>query len=268
MNKKTKIQWLLISLASIIAVFFLAAPVILIFYHAFEKGIAAFFQNLSSYDIPHAIWLTLLIAIITIPINLIFGSAFAWLVTRFQFRGRAFLITLLDIPFAVSPVIAGLLYLLLYGSNSLIGGWLSNYDIQIVFAWPAMILVTIFVTSPFVARELIPFMQQNGSAEEEAAITLGANIWQLWRKVTLPNILWPLIYGVALTNARAIGEYGGVSMVSSKIAGETQTLPIAVDELYQSNLTASAAFACATILALIALSTLFIKTYVASKEHQ
>ncbi len=257
---------LLIALGAGFALLFLAVPVLAIFIKAFDKGLLAYWQALSASDNLHALWLTLLIAAITVPLNVIFGTAFAWLVTRFRFPGRALLITCLDIPFAISPVIAGLLYLLLYGSGSWLGDWFEAHDLQIMFAWPGMVLVTLFVTSPFVARELIPFMQQHGSAEEEAAVTLGANTWQLWRRITLPTILWPLIYGVALTNARAIGEFGGVSIVSGNIRGETQSLPLTIEALYQ-DYQASAAFACASLLALIALFTLIIKAWVARKEH-
>lgn len=261
-------RWTLIVFGVILVLLFLVVPVVAILFQAFDKGIIAFWQALSATDNQHALLLTLLIAVITVPINLVFGAAFAWLVTRFSFPGRAVLITLLDIPFAISPVIAGLLYLGLYGSGSWLGNWLEAYDLQVMFTWLGMLLVTIFVTCPFVARELIPFMQQHGAAEEEAAVTLGANTWQLWRKITFPIILWPLIYGVALTNARAIGEFGGVSVVSGNIRGQTQTLPLAVETLYQ-DYQASAAFACASLLAMIALSTLFIKAYVARKEaHQ
>lgn len=257
---------LLIFSACIFSSLFLAVPLLAIAGQAFSDGIGAYWHALSTTDTRHALLLTLLIAALTVPLNVVFGTAFAWLVTRFHFPGRAALITLLDIPFAVSPIIAGLLYLILYGSGSWLGDWLEAHDLQVVFAWPGMVLVTLFVTCPFVARELIPFMQQHGACEEEAAITLGANTWQLWRKITLPTIIWPLIYGVALSNARAIGEFGGVSIVSGNIRGETQTLPLAVEALYQDYQT-SAAFACASLLAMIALSTLLLKAYVARKEQ-
>ncbi len=256
---------LLIFSACAFSLLFLALPLIAIAGQAFSDGIATYWRSLGSADNVHALLLTLLVAVITVPLNVLFGTAFAWLVTRFHFRGRAMLITLLDIPFAVSPVIAGLLYLILYGSGSWLGDYLEGHGLQVMFAWPGIVLVTLFVTSPFVARELIPFMQQHGAAEEEAAVTLGASPWQLWRKITLPTIIWPLIYGVALSNARAIGEFGGVSIVSGNIRGETQTLPLAVEALYQDYQT-SAAFACASLLALIALSTLLLKAYIARKE--
>lgn len=259
-------RMLLIFSAVAFASLFLAIPLVAIVAQAFSDGIGGYWRALTTADTRHALLLTLLIAAITVPLNVLFGAAFAWLVTRFHFPFRTALITLLDIPFAVSPVIAGLLYLILYGSGSWLGDWLEAHDLQVMFAWPGMVLVTLFVTCPFVARELIPFMQQHGTSEEEAALTLGANTWQLWRRITLPTIIWPLIYGVALSNARAIGEFGGVSIVSGNIRGETQSLPLVVEALYQ-DYQASAAFACASLLAIIALSTLLLKAYVTRKEH-
>lgn len=261
---KPLIPRLLIALALLCGALFLAIPLIAILAQAFAKGAGSYLAALADPDTVHALKLTLLVAALTIPVNLIFGAAFAWLVTRFRFKGRAFLITLLDIPFAVSPVIAGLLYLILYGNHSPIGQFFAARDMQIMFAWPGIVLVTIFVTCPFVARELIPFMQQNGSNEEEAAVTLGANTWQLWRHITLPAILWPLIYGVALTNARAIGEFGGASIVSGSIRGETQTLPLNVQTLYEGY-DAAAAFASASLLAALAFMTLLLKIFI---EHR
>lgn len=257
----------LIAAAVAVAVLFLAVPLFTIVLRAFDEGLSGYLTALKDRDTLHALWLTLLVAVLTVPLNLIFGMAFAWLVTRFTFRGRALLMTLLDIPFAVSPVIAGLLYLLLYGSGSWLGDWLEARGWQVMFATPGIVLVTLFVTCPFVARELIPFMQQHGSAEEEAAVTLGANTWQLWRRITFPTILWPLLYGIALTNARAIGEFGGVSIVSGNIRGETQTLSLNVQALYE-DYNATAAFASATLLAVIALTTLLLKIYAAKKEQQ
>lgn len=266
MQKNPWPRRILIGISMLFAILFLLVPLVLIMQQALNKGILAYFQTLATPEAWHALLLTLLIAAITVPLNMLFGLGFAWLVTRFQFRGRTLLITLLDIPFAVSPVIAGLLYLIFYGSGTWFGDFLSAHNIAIMFAWPGMVLVTIFITCPFVARELIPFMQQYGAAEEEAAVTLGASTWQLWRKITLPTIIWPLIYGIALTNARAIGEFGGVSIVSGNIRGETQTLPLAVQALYE-DYNSTAAFACASLLAFIALSTLLLKAYVARKEH-
>lgn len=260
------IRRLLITAALLFTALFLAIPLITIIVRAFDHGLSGYFNALAQPDTLHALWLTLLVAAVTVPLNLIFGLALAWVITRFHFKGRALLITLLDIPFAVSPVIAGLLYLLLYGSGSWLGDWFDRHGITIMFAWPGIILVTLFVTSPFIARELIPFMQQHGATEEEAAITLGASTWQLWRRITLPNIIWPLIYGIALTNARAIGEFGGVSIVSGNIRGETQTLSLNVQSLYD-DYNATAAFACATLLAAIALTTLLLKAIATRKEH-
>ncbi len=217
-----------------------------------------FWTNVSNTFTLHAIGLTLMIALLTIPVCLVFGVALAWLVTRFSFPGRRILQTLIDIPFAVSPVVAGLIYLLLYGRNGWIGGWLDTHDIQLMFSWPGILMVTIFVTCPFVARELIPLMQAQGSREEEAAVTLGASGWTTFRRVTLPNIRWALLYGVILTNARAVGEFGAVSVVSGAIRGKTNTLPLHLEQLYQ-DYNAVGAFACAALLAFIALLTLAAK---------
>ncbi|MDO4643728.1 MAG: sulfate ABC transporter permease subunit CysW [Cardiobacteriaceae bacterium] len=250
----------LIALALFFVLLFLVLPLLVVFYSAFSKGWAVFAAAVMEPDTRHALYLTLLVTAITVPVNVVFGIAFAWLVTRFRFRGRAFLITLLDIPFAVSPVIAGLLYLLLYGANNSLGTWFIGHGMQLMFAVPGIVMVTVFVTCPFVARELIPFMQQHGAAEEEAAVVLGASAWQLWRKITLPSILWPLLYGVALTNARAVGEFGAVSVVSGNIRGETNTLSLNVELLYQ-DYQAAAAFASAVLLVFIALTTLALKSW-------
>lgn len=249
---------LLIGLAIVLSAIFLLLPLVAIFAQAFAQGVAVFWSNLSDRYTLAAIGLTLLVTALTIPVNLAFGVALAWLVTRFSFPGRRLLQTLIDIPFAVSPVVAGLIYLLLYGRTGWIGSWLDSYDIQLMFAWPGIVLVTIFVTSPFVARELIPLMQAQGSREEEAAVTLGAPGWTIFRRVTLPNIKWALLYGVILTNARAVGEFGAVSVVSGAIRGETNTLPLHVDLLYQDYNTVGA-FTAAALLALIALLTLAAK---------
>ncbi len=237
---------------------FLLLPLIAIFAQAFAEGVAIFWNNLSDEYTLAAIGLTLLVTALTIPVNLVFGVFLAWLVTRFEFPGRRLLQTLIDIPFAVSPVVAGLVYLLLYGSSGWVGSWLDGYDIQLMFAWPGIVLVTIFVTCPFVARELIPLMQAQGALEEEAAVTLGASGWTIFRRVTLPNIKWALLYGVILTNARAVGEFGAVSVVSGSIRGETNTLPLHVELLYQDYNTVGA-FTAAALLALIALFTLAAK---------
>lgn len=261
------IKWSLITLALFIVFIMLVVPLISIFQQAFSAGAKAYVNNLSDADTLHAIGLTVFVSLVTVPVNLVFGVMLAWAVTRFSFPGRKLLITLIDIPFAVSPVVAGLLYLLLYGNSGWLGSFLYEHDLQIMFAWPGIVLVTLFVTSPFVARELIPLMQQQGRSDEEAAVILGASWWQLFRRVTLPNIKWALIYGVILTNARAVGEFGAVAVVSGNIRGETNTLPLQVQALYQ-DYQAEAAFACASILALIALITLIIKAYVEWRQEQ
>ncbi|PPC77453.1 sulfate ABC transporter permease subunit CysW [Pokkaliibacter plantistimulans] len=253
------VKWTLITLALLVTLLMLVVPLLSIFVQAFAHGWSGWLSNLLDEYSLAAIGLTLLVALITVPVNLVFGVALAWSVTHFQFPGRKLLLTLIDIPFAVSPVVAGLLYLLLYGSQSPIGGWLADQDIQLMFAWPGIVLVTIFVTCPFVARELIPLMQAQGSDEEEAAVTLGARGWTVFFRVSLPRIRWALLYGVILTNARAMGEFGAVSVVSGAIRGETTTLPLQVEQLYQ-DYNAVGAFTCASLLALLALFTLVAKT--------
>ncbi|VEI20575.1 Sulfate transport system permease protein CysW [Serratia plymuthica] len=252
-------KWTLIGIGVLFSVLLLVVPIISIFAEAFSKGVGAMWGNLIDRDMLHAIWLTVLIALITVPFNLIFGTLLAWLVTRFTFPGRQLLLTLVDIPFAVSPVVAGLIYLLFYGSNGLLGGWLDTHNIQVMFSWPGMVLVTIFVTCPFVVRELVPMMLSQGSQEDEAAILLGASGWQMFRRVTLPNIRWALLYGVVLTNARAIGEFGAVSVVSGSIRGETFSLPLQV-ELLQQDYNTVGSFTAAGLLTLMAIITLFLKS--------
>ena len=252
-------KWTLIAIGAIFSFLLLVIPMVWIFITAFSKGIEVVGQNLSDPDMLLAIWLTVLVALITVPVNLVFGVVLAWLVTRFVFPGRQLLMTLIDIPFAVSPVVAGLMYLLFYGSNGVVGGWLDSHDIQLMFSWPGMVLVTIFVTCPFVVRELVPVMMSQGSQEDEAAVLLGASGWQMFRRVTLPNIRWALLYGVVLTNARAIGEFGAVSVVSGSIRGETYTLPLQVELLHQDYNTAGA-FTAAALLTLMAIVTLFLKS--------
>ncbi|MEK9499344.1 sulfate/thiosulfate ABC transporter permease CysW [Photorhabdus sp. P32] len=252
-------KWTLIVTGVLFSILLLVIPIAWIFMTAFSKGIEVVTQNLFDPDMLHAIWLTILIALITVPVNLIFGVMIAWLVTRFQFPGRQCLLTLIDIPFAVSPVVAGLLYLLFYGSNGWAGSLLEPYDIQLMFSWPGMVLVTIFVTCPFVVRELVPMMLSQGSQEDEAAILLGASGWKMFWRVTLPNIRWALLYGVVLTNARAIGEFGAVSVVSGAIRGETYTLPLQVELLHQDYNTVGA-FTAAALLALMAIITLIVKS--------
>ncbi|EJD6378545.1 sulfate/thiosulfate ABC transporter permease CysW [Providencia rettgeri] len=252
-------KWLLIAIGLLFSLLLLVIPIVWIFITAFQKGLDSVLLNLADPNMLHAIGLTVLIALITVPVNLVFGTMMAWLVTRFQFPGRQLLLTLVDIPFAVSPVVAGLLYLLFYGSNSWLGGWLEGFDIQLMFSWPGMALVTIFVTCPFVVRELVPLMLSQGSQEDEAAVLLGASGWKMFWRVTLPNIRWALLYGVVLTNARAIGEFGAVSVVSGAIRGETYTLPLQVELLHQDYNTVGA-FTAAGILALMAIVTLILKS--------
>jgi sulfate/thiosulfate transport system permease protein len=235
------------------------APLVAVFVEALADGVAASLQSLGSPDARDAIRLTLTIAAISVPLNAIFGIAAAWFITKFDFRGKAFLITLIDLPFSVSPVVAGLCIVLMFGTNSLVGGWLVANGYPIVFAMPGIILATMFVTFPFVARELIPVMIEQGRAEEEAALTLGASGWRTFWTVTLPNIRWALLYGVLLCNARAMGEFGAVAVVSGKIRGQTATMPTTIEMLYQEYLSV-AAFSLAAVLALLALLTLVLKT--------
>ncbi|AKO52501.1 sulfate/thiosulfate transporter permease subunit [Marinobacter psychrophilus] len=255
------IKWLLIGIAIAVTFGLLIMPLVVIFTEALSSGWSTFADNLLDEYTLHAIGLTLFVAALTVPLNLVFGVALAWLVTRFRFPGRKLLITLIDIPFAVSPVVAGLLYLLLYGRNGWIGSWLADYDIQLMFSWPGIVMVTVFVTCPFVARELIPLMQQQGSEEEEAGVVLGASGWRIFRTITLPNIKWALIYGVVLTNARAVGEFGAVSVVAGNIRGQTNTLPLHVELLYQ-DYNVVGAFTSASLLAGIAVFTLAAKGFV------
>ncbi|MGL4380100.1 MAG: sulfate ABC transporter permease subunit CysW [Vibrio sp.] len=264
---KPWVKWSLITLVLLSVTLLLLIPLLSIFQQALANGVAAYFGYFNDPDTRHAMGLTLLVALLTVPINLVFGVLLSWLVTRFEFVGRKFFITLIDIPFAVSPVVAGLLYLLLYGSSGWLGAWLYEHDWQIMFAWPGIVLVTVFVTCPFVARELIPLMQQQGRSDEEAAVILGASLWQLFRRVTLPNIKWALIYGVILTNARAVGEFGAVAVVSGNIRGETNTLPLHVQLLYE-DYQSQAAFASASLLAFIALLTLLLKALVEWRQER
>ncbi|MEI7238579.1 sulfate/thiosulfate ABC transporter permease CysW [Pectobacterium brasiliense] len=249
----------LIALGVILSLIMLVIPLVSIFAAALSHGLGGVWRNLSDPDMLHAIGLTLLVVAIVVPVNLVFGTLLAWLVTRFQFPGRQLLLTLIDIPFAVSPVVAGLLYLLFYSTNGTVGGWLDEQGIQLMFAWPGIVLVTIFVTCPFMVRELVPVMMSQGSQEEEAAVLLGASGWQVFYRVTLPNIRWALLYGVVLTNARAIGEFGAVSVVSGSIRGETYTLPLQVELLHQ-DYNSVGAFTAAALLTVMAILTLFIKS--------
>ncbi|HWK65924.1 MAG TPA: sulfate ABC transporter permease subunit CysW [Rhizobiaceae bacterium] len=238
---------------------FLLLPLIVVFSEAFSKGTETYFSALTDSDTLSAIRLTLLVAAISVPLNMAFGVAAAWAIAKFEFKGKAFLITLIDLPFSVSPVISGLVYVLLFGAGSLLGPWLKAHGIEILFAVPGIVLATIFVTFPFVARELIPLMQEQGTGDEEAALSLGATGWQTFWYVTLPNVKWGLLYGVLLCNARAMGEFGAVSVVSGHIRGLTNTMPLHVEILY-NEYNAAGAFAVASLLAGLALVTLVLKT--------
>lgn len=238
---------------------FLVLPLISVFVQALAAGFHAYVSAIADPNVQSAIWMTLTIAAITVPANLIFGICASWCVGRFSFPGRNLLITLIDLPFSISPVVAGLLQVLLFGLNGLFGAWLQANNIHIIFALPGMVLATIFVTFPFVAREVIPLVQEQGNEEEEAAVTLGANFWQIFWRISLPKIRWGLLYGVLLCNARAMGEFGAVSVVSGRVFGETDTLSLAVEALYGSY-EVQAAFAVASLLALLALVTLVAKT--------
>lgn len=250
---------LLMALAAVYLILIIVLPLISVLVEAFRNGWGAYHEALTEKDALAAIRLTLLVAGIAVPLNLVFGVAASWAIAKFEFKGKAFLITLIDLPFSVSPVISGLVYVLLFGAQSALGPWLKSHGIEILFAVPGIVLATVFVTFPFVARELIPLMQEQGTAEEEAAITLGANGWQTFFRVTLPNIKWGLLYGVLLCNARAMGEFGAVSVVSGHIRGLTTTMPLHVEILYNEyNL--AAAFAVASLLALLALVTLIVRT--------
>jgi sulfate/thiosulfate transport system permease protein len=258
----TEVRWVrgaAIMIALLFLGLFLLFPLIVVFVEALSRGFVAYFSALTDPDAVSAIRLTLLIAAIAVPANLVFGVAAAWAIAKYEFRGKAFLITLIDLPFSVSPVISGLIYVILFGGQGYLGPWLQSYGIQIIFAVPGIVLATIFVTFPFVARELIPLMQEQGTQEEEAAISLGASGWQTFWRVTLPNVKWGLMYGVLLCNARAMGEFGAVSVVSGKIRGETNTMPLHVEILY-NDYQATAAFAVASLLALLALVTLIVKS--------
>ncbi|HAF01430.1 MAG TPA: sulfate ABC transporter permease subunit CysW [Methylophilaceae bacterium] len=255
------VRYTLIFITLLFLSLFLFIPLAAVFTEALRRGIDTYFAAITEADALAAIKLTLIATGIAVPLNLIFGVAAAWAIAKFEFKGKSFLITLIDLPFAVSPVIAGLIYVLIFGLQGWLGGWLSEHDFKVVFAIPGIVLATIFVTFPFVARELIPLMQAQGKEEEEAALVLGASGWQMFWRVTLPNIKWGLLYGVILCNARAMGEFGAVSVVSGHIRGLTNTMPLHVEILY-NEYNYAAAFAVASLLALLALLTLALKSYV------
>src|SRR5918993_1211450 len=253
-------KWVLIGTALLFLGFFLFLPLVAIFVQAFEAGATGYWTAITEAEALSAFTLTLIAASVAVPLNVTFGIAAAWAVTRFSFRGKQLLVALIDLPFAVSPVISGLIFVLLFGMQGYLGPWLSEHDIRIIFAVPGILLATLFVSVPFVARELIPLMQEQGSEEEQAAISLGASGWSTFFRVTIPKIKWGLLYGVVLLNARAIGEFGAVSVVSGHIRGETNTMPLHVEILY-NEYNFAAAFAVASLLAALALVTLALKTW-------
>jgi sulfate/thiosulfate transport system permease protein len=257
------VKWLLIAVALTFVVLFLLFPLVNVFWQSLSHGLGVYWESLVDSDTRSAIRLTLLIAGISVPLNLLFGVAAAWAIAKFNFKGKPMLISLIDLPFAISPVVAGLMFVVLFGRQGFFGEWLDTHEIKIIFAVPGMVLATVFITFPFVARELIPVMEATGTEQEQAALTLGASGWQTFWYVTLPSVRWGLLYGVILCNARAMGEFGAVSVVSGHITGQTDTMPLRVEKLYQSASSASmtAAFAVASLLALLALITLVIKTF-------
>jgi len=257
----------LIGIALVFVGLFLVLPLAAVFTEALRKGFDAFYEALKEPDAWSAIKLTLLITVIAVPLNLVFGVCAAWAIAKFEFRGKAFLTTLVDLPFSVSPVVAGLIYVLVFGAQGWFGPWLQANDIKIIFAVPGMVLATVFVTFPFIARELIPLMQAQGNEEEQAAMVLGASGLQIFWRVTLPNIKWGLLYGVILCNARAMGEFGAVSVVSGHIRGQTNTMPLHVEILY-NEYQSVAAFAVASLLALLAVVTVVIKSVVEWKQQR
>lgn len=261
------VRALLLAVALGFAFLFLLVPLAVVFTEALKKGWDAYLVAITEEDARHAIKLTLTVAAIAVPANLVFGVAASWAIAKFEFRGKSLLLTLIDLPFSVSPVISGLIYVLLFGAHGWFGAWLMEHDIQILFAVPGIVLATVFVTFPFVARELIPLMQSQGNEEEEAALVLGASGWRTFWHVTLPNIRWGLLYGVILCNARAMGEFGAVSVVSGHIRGETNTMPLQVEILY-NEYNFAAAFAVASLLALLALVTLALKSFIEWRVHR
>lgn len=260
-------KWLLIGVGLTFAGVFLLLPLLNVFVQALGKGVQVYWSSLLEPDTRSAIELTLTVAGICVPLNLVFGVAAAWAIAKFEFRGKALLITLIDLPFAISPVVSGLIFVVLFGLQGFFGQWLDAHDIKIIFALPGIVLATLFVTFPFVARELIPVMQSTGAEQEQAALTLGASGWQAFWYVTLPSVKWGLLYGVILCNARAMGEFGAVSVVSGHIAGLTETMPLRVEKLY-NEYNATAAFALASLLAVLALLTLGFKTYLEWRQER
>jgi len=257
----------MISLAILLTFFFIVLPLAAVFIQAFDKGWAVWRAAVTEENARKAIFLSLMVTGIAVPLNVVFGLAAAWAIARFQFKGRNLLLTLIDIPFGVSPVVSGLIFVLVFGAQGWLGPWLSDHDIQIIFAVPGIVLATVFVTFPFVARELIPLMQAQGSDEEEASIVLGATAWQMFRRITLPNIKWGLLYGVVLCTARSLGEFGAVSVVSGHIRGLTNTIPLHVEILY-NEYNYTAAFAVASLLSVVAVVTLVLKKLLEWKTRE
>ncbi|SHF69181.1 sulfate transport system permease protein [Kaistia soli DSM 19436] len=258
-TEKRAVRIALTTVALVFLAIFLLLPLVSVFYEAFRSGFGVFLKAISDRDTLAAVRLTVLVAAVSVPANLIFGLAASWAIAKYEFRGKSFLITLIDLPFSVSPVTSGLIYVLLFGAHGYLGPFLQSHGIQVIFAVPGIVLATIFVTFPFIARELIPIMQAQGTQDEEAALSLGASGWRVFFRVTLPNVKWALLYGVLLCNARAMGEFGAVSVVSGHIRGKTNTMPLQVEILY-NEYSYQAAFGVASLLALLALVTLIIKT--------
>ena len=261
------LRWTLIGIAVAFLATFLLLPLTVVLYSAFERGLAVWWQALNDADARSAIRLTLLVVVIVVPLNVIFGVAAAWAIAKFDFRGKPVLISLIDMPFAISPVVVGLIFVILFGAHGWLGPWLAEHNLKVIFAVPGIVIVSVFGTLPFVARELIPLMQQQGKEEEEASLTLGASGWQTFWRVTLPNIKWGLIYGVILCNARAMGEFGAVAVVSGRIRGETNTMPLHIEVLYNEYMF-TAAFAVASLMTGLALLTIAIKTLIEWQDER
>lgn len=261
------IKWLLVSIVLVFLGLFLLLPLTVVLYGAFEQGLQVWWQAIVDPDALAAIRLTLLVLLIVVPVNAIFGVAIAWAIAKFEFRGKTLLISLIDMPFAISPVVVGLIFVIFFGSHGWLGPWLAEHDLKVIFAVPGIVIVIMFGTLPFVARELIPLMQQQGKEEEEASLTLGASGWKTFWRVTLPNIKWGLIYGVVLCNARAMGEFGAVAIVSGRIRGETNTMPLHIEVLYNEYMF-TAAFAVSSLLTGLALITIVLKSYVEYKDER
>lgn len=266
-EEPTWLRWTLIGVAMTFLALFLVLPLTVVLYSAFEQGTRVWWEAINEPDALAAIRLSLFVVVIVVPINLVFGVAAAWAIAKFEFRGKPILISLIDMPFAISPVVVGLIFLILFGSQGWLGPWLSAHDLRILFAVPAIVIVIAFGTLPFIARELIPLMQQQGKEEEEASLTLGASGWKTFWYVTLPNIKWGLIYGVILCNARALGEFGAVAVVSGRIRGQTNTMPLHIEVLYNEYMF-TAAFAVSSLLTGLALVTIAIKSFVEWQEER